>query len=357
MTTLEAACAPFRSLAIAGTAKNAGKTTALNYLIERFAAAGERLGLSSVGRDGEAIDQLTNRSKPRIRPPVGALVATSHESALYSQATLKLIAPTPFRTALGPVGIYRVEGPGYVEVAGPVKVQEAARLLTLLAELGCTKILLDGAADRRAFISAGVDGFVLATGLVLADDPVAIVDETRAVLSRLQLPAPPAEWIAACRAHPGPGAITPEGFLPWPETSFLAGLEGFASWLPTEAQALHVPGALTDGLCEALLSSRRTLPVIVPAGTHVLASRALLDRLLQRGQTCYALNPLRAIAMTLNPTSPDGRTLDPAKLRAAMAAAFPGPLPTNPQASSALALQSYCDSWSASKSAKTTALI
>ena len=80
--TLEAACAPYRSLAIAGTAKNAGKTTALNYLIDRFAQAGERIGVSSIGRDGEAVDQITNRPKPRIRPPVGALVATSHESAL-----------------------------------------------------------------------------------------------------------------------------------------------------------------------------------------------------------------------------------------------------------------------------------
>jgi hypothetical protein len=321
--TLEAACAPYRTLAIAGTAKNAGKTTALNHLVDRFHAAGEALGLSSVGRDGEAVDQLTNRPKPRVRPPVGALVATSHESALYSQATLRLVEPTPFRTALGPVGIYRVEGPGYVEVAGPVKVKEASALLAQLAALGCTKILLDGAADRRAFISAGVDGFVLATGLVLADDPPAIVDETRAVLARLQLPPPDAGWAAICAAHPGPGAIGPAGFVPWPGASFLDGADRFAGWLPADALALHVPGALTDGLADALLAVRRPIQVIVPAGTHVLASRDRLDRLLARGQRCFALRPLNAVAITLNPTSPDGRTTDPAALLAAFREAFP----------------------------------
>ncbi len=320
---LEAACAPYQRLAIAGTVKNAGKTTALNYLIDRFHAAGETLGLSSVGRDGEAVDQLTNRPKPRVRPPVGALVATSHESALYSQATLRLIAPTPFRTALGPVGIYRVEGPGYVEVAGPVKVKEAAALLAQLAALGCTKILLDGAADRRAFISAGVDGFVLATGLVLADDPAQMVDETRAVLARLQLPQPAPAWAASCAANPGPGAIVGEGFVPWPGASFLDGLERFAGWLPAGTLALHVPGALTDGLAEALLNERQPIQVIVPAGTHVLASRALLDRLLGRGQRCFALRPLHCVAITLNPTSPDGRETDPARLLTAFRAAFP----------------------------------
>lgn len=320
---LEAACAPYRALAIAGTVKNAGKTTALNHLVDRFHAAGEALGLSSVGRDGEAVDQLTNRPKPRVRPPVGALVATSHESALYSQATLRLVEPTPFRTALGPVGVYRVEGPGYVEVAGPVKVKEAAALLAQLARLGCTKILLDGAADRRAFISAGVDGFVLATGLVLASDPAGMIDETRAVLARLQLATPPAAWAALCAAHPGPGAIAGHAFVPWPGASFLDGLDRFAGWLPAGTEALHVPGALTDGLAEALLEARRPIQVIVPAGTHVLASRALLDRLLGRGQRCHALRPLNCVAITLNPTSPDGRTTDPAALLDAFREAFP----------------------------------
>jgi hypothetical protein len=321
--TLEAACAPFRSLAIAGTAKNAGKTTALNYLIERFHQAGERLGLSSVGRDGEAIDQLTNRPKPRVRPPVGALVATSHESALYSQATLERVAATPFRTALGPVAIYRVVVPGYVEVAGPVKVREAAALLRQLAELGCTKILLDGAADRRAFISAGVDGFVLATGLVVASDPAEVIAETRSVLRRLQLSAPPARWAARAAAEARPGALTPGGFVPWSEDSFLAGLEGFATWLPEDAEALVVPGALSDALAEALLAQPRAFALIVPAGTHLLASRALLDRLLGRGYACYALQPLKAVALTVNPTAPSGEAVAPQALLEAVRGAFP----------------------------------
>ncbi|MDB5096259.1 MAG: hypothetical protein JWM80_680 [Cyanobacteria bacterium RYN_339] len=320
--SLEDACAPYRSLAIAGTAKNAGKTTALNYLIERFAAAGEQLGLSSVGRDGEAVDQLTNRPKPRVRPPVGALVATSHDAAVYSQATLAHVASTPFRTALGPVAIYRVTAPGFVEVAGPVKVREAAALLKQLADLGCTKILLDGAADRRAFISAGVDGFVLATGAVLSPDPREVVEETRAVLARLQLPSPPQSWRDLCTQ--GAGAISPAGFKFWPEATFLADLPGFLAWLPVDAQALYVPGALADTLVQAVLEARRPLDFVVPAGTHVLASRELMDRLLARGQKLYALNPLKAVAITLNPFSPDGVIVPAEALVAAFEGAFPG---------------------------------
>jgi hypothetical protein len=321
--TLEAACAPYRALAIAGTAKNAGKTTALNYLIERFAASGEQLGLSSVGRDGEAVDQLTHQPKPRICPPIGALVATSHDAALYSRATLERIAPTAFRTALGPVSIYRVLAPGYVEVAGPVKVREAAALLEQLLSLGCSKVLLDGAADRRAFISAGVDGFVLATGLVVSPDPLEVVAETAAVLARLQLPQPNDDWLEVCNNAMGAGALTSSGFVPWPGPSFLGDLAGFATWLPRDAFALYVPGALADSLLEAVFESRRPLDFIVASGTHVLASRANLDRLLSRKQRCYALHPLTAVAITLNPTSPDGQRVPPEALLTAFQEAFP----------------------------------
>lgn len=321
--TLEAACAPYRSLAIAGTAKNAGKTTALNYLIDRFAQTGERIGVSSIGRDGEAVDQITNRPKPRIRPPVGALVATSHESALYSQATLKKVAETPFRTALGPVGIYRVEHPGYVEVAGPVKVREAAALLRQLAELGCTKILLDGAADRRAFLAAGVDGFVLATGLVLSNEPEEVLETTRHVLARFQLPVPPEAWGDRLADQSRPGALTPTGFVPWTGESFVGDLETFSSWLPAEAEVLYVPGALTDGLAEALLKPTRPLAVVVPSGTHLLASQPLVERLLGRGFRFYAQHPVDAVAITLNPTSPTGDTIDPRALLDLFRRAFP----------------------------------
>lgn len=321
--TLEAACQPYRSLAIAGTAKNAGKTTTLNYLIDRFHRAGETLGLSSIGRDGEAIDQLTNRPKPRIRPPVGALVATSHESALYSQATLQKVADTPYRTALGPVSIYRVMGAGYVEVAGPVRVKEAAALIRQLEDLGCSKVLLDGAADRRAFISAGVDGFILATGLVVSPDPAEVIAETQSVLARLQLPAPPAAWREACLSADAAGQITPTGFVAWPHASFLGAEDTLKDWLRPDAEALYVPGAFTDGLADALLAIGRSPAVIVPAGTHLLASRESLDRLLGRGARFYALHPLKAVALTLNPTSPDGATIDADALLATFHEAFP----------------------------------
>jgi hypothetical protein len=221
------------------------------------------------------------------------------------------------------VGIYRVVRPGYVEVAGPVKVKEAAALLTQLQSLGATKVLLDGAADRRAFLSAGVDGFILATGLVVDPAPEAVIAETQSVLKRLQLPAPAPAWAETCRAASGSGALTPGGFVPWPHPSFLGAEDAFAAWLPPDTEALYVAGAFTDGLAETLLASRRTHDVIVPSGTHLLAGREPLDRLLGRGGRFWALAPMRAVAITLNPTAPDGSHVEPGAFLTAFHGAFP----------------------------------
>ena len=59
---------------VPGLAKNAGKTTVINHLLARLPG---RVGLASLGLDGETRDQLTGLRKPRILPPRGALVATA----------------------------------------------------------------------------------------------------------------------------------------------------------------------------------------------------------------------------------------------------------------------------------------
>lgn len=326
-TPLADLCAPYRTLAIAGTAKNAGKTTALNALLAAYAARGEVLGVSSVGRDGEAIDQLTQRPKPRIHPAVGTLVATAHDSALHSKAVLERVASTPFRTALGPVGIYRVLAPGFVEVAGPVKVKEAARLMGLLREAGAGRVILDGAADRRAFLACGVEAFVLSTGLALEADLDRLAEATRGVLARLSLPPAPAEWEAAFAGAP-PGALDAAGaFHPWPGASWLEGPERLGAWLPEGARALWVPGGLTDAVADALsASARRPEAVVLPAGTHLLLSQEAFERLERCGLRFMALRPLHCAAVTCNPMNPHGEPGDPRVLREKLAEAL-APLP------------------------------
>ena len=56
----------YKTLSIVGMAKNAGKTTALNYLIEEGDDEGIRLGITSTGRDGETVDLVAGSVKPAM---------------------------------------------------------------------------------------------------------------------------------------------------------------------------------------------------------------------------------------------------------------------------------------------------
>src|SRR5712671_5181151 len=70
-------------LALIGLAKNVGKTTTTNHLLETLLAEkyyrADELALTSLGLDGEAVDALTGLPKPRYMPQAGLLVATTAE--------------------------------------------------------------------------------------------------------------------------------------------------------------------------------------------------------------------------------------------------------------------------------------
>ncbi len=67
-----------KRLALVGLAKNTGKTEALAALLRELQSAGRRVGVTSVGRDGEERDVIDARiEKPRVLLPAGSLVATT----------------------------------------------------------------------------------------------------------------------------------------------------------------------------------------------------------------------------------------------------------------------------------------
>ncbi len=371
-------------VAIVGTAKNVGKTTTLNYLLERLGqvASSSRsahpddrrgqearslragsdlpLGLTSVGRDGEEFDAVTDLPKPRISPPVGSLVATARIAARRSGAALAYVAPTPYRTALGDVGIYRVVAPDPVEIAGPVTIDEASGTVALLRRNGARRVLVDGAIDRRASASSRVvTGVILATGMAMLDqgggrlgssedrmtasgaatfapDPESrteagriaeVVRRTRAIVAMLSLPSSP-HIVEAEPGRSATGALLPGGsFVPFEPGTTLDRGEFLVRWLPDEAEALVLQGALTETVARALLASRRRdLALVVPDGTHVLCEARTFDALGARGLVLQARSPITVLAITANPSAPYRPSVPSSALVAALREALPLPV-------------------------------
>ena len=174
----------YKTLSIVGMAKNAGKTTALNYLIEEAIDEGIVLGVTSTGRDGESQDLVTGTEKPRVYLEEDMLVAVPTLLYDLADAGLEVLKKTKYSTAIGELLICKVKDAGYVQVAGPVINAEQKKICDEMLELGCELVLIDGAIDRKSIASPETsDAIILATGAVISRKLDKVVEETAHVVN------------------------------------------------------------------------------------------------------------------------------------------------------------------------------
>lgn len=165
-------------IGIAGTAKNTGKTTALNALLREAHARGVVVGVTSIGYDGESFDNVTGLPKPRIVLEPGT-IATTSESCLPADGWT-LIERTGFTTALGEVVLVRITATIPLVLAGPNKRSDLIAVLERMTAAGPSVIFIDGALNRMAPMSVA-HGLILATGAARNDDLNLLAAETSAI--------------------------------------------------------------------------------------------------------------------------------------------------------------------------------
>ncbi|WCB96740.1 hypothetical protein DSM104299_05506 [Baekduia alba] len=334
MPAADALAASCRRLAIIGTAKNVGKTVALRAIVAGLGDRGEVVGVTSVGRDGEARDVLDpSIVKPRIELAPGALVATALPLLRRCASRVELVETTPFRTPLGVVAIGRMLDAGEVEVAGPGSAAATAVVSDMMFSLGADRVIIDGSLDRRAAANPSVsDGVVLATGAVLDRDPTEVVRRTAVAAALLRLPRlPDGELRRAADRASSHLAIGPDGTWPLPRGVVLrGGTERDAELDPLLARATHliVRGALCEDFVARVAAARADDP---PAPLTIVAddaAKVFLDatsaaRCAARGIAVAVLDPITLVAVTVNPVAPGSHRFDSATLCAEMARAIP----------------------------------
>ena len=106
------------TLAVMGMSKNTGKTVALNRLLACAAAEDVAVGLTSIGRDGEALDQVFSIPKPPVVVWPGALVATARDTLQRARARGKMIDGSGIDSPMGEIVFVKVLDAGDMEVAG-----------------------------------------------------------------------------------------------------------------------------------------------------------------------------------------------------------------------------------------------
>ncbi len=143
-----------RTVFIVGSRKNAGKTTFLNYALNRLRGSAP-VGALSVGVDGEARDQVFGNPKPQIRAERGDLLLCAETALANADLHYEILNVYPFRTAIGRPVLLRALRPGRAEISGPENNEQLREILADMRRHGAGTVLVDGAVDRITQVAAG----------------------------------------------------------------------------------------------------------------------------------------------------------------------------------------------------------
>jgi hypothetical protein len=329
-------------VALVGLAKNTGKTVALTALLAELSAAGRKVGVTSVGRDGEEHDVIDFRiEKPAVRLDAGSLVATTDALLRRSGVPHELLERTGIRTPLGEVLVARLKGAGKIEVAGPSAAADARAVADAMLAHGAEQVLIDGAIDRRAASSPEVaDGLVMSTGAILSEEIEEVVSRTADAIALVRLPGLGAgtpeerrvsELIAAGEAPAGAMLDAELGVHPLPAHFVLSAqppaIAAFFGERPAPRWLLvpgAIPEAFLDGLIGVVRRARSPLKVLAPDPTRVFVSRHGIDFYATAGIELLAVRPIDLRALTVNPVAPQSHEFDSARLRALLAEKIEG---------------------------------
>ncbi|MFW9942623.1 MAG: hypothetical protein ACFFFT_16410 [Candidatus Thorarchaeota archaeon] len=305
-------------ISIIGLAKNVSKTTTLNFIIRNIEEH-ITLGLTSIGRDGEKYDVITELPKPQIYVKKGTYVVTALQCLEESRIKYETIKKSGFNTPLGEVMIVKALSEGYIELAGPSMNNHLLVICSQLRDLGCDLILVDGAFDRRSYATPLIsDATILSTGASVSKNMKEVIDLTIHTINLLNLEPEKDNEIKKLSKiilKEYKVSIIDKNYnvTPLNVATALDAAEDISLNLDDDSQYIIINGAVTDKLLEDLMKSTKKykgITFIVEDATKLFLSRNTTNKFLKKGGILKVLNPINIIAITINPTSPDGYNFD-----------------------------------------------
>ncbi|MDD6646630.1 MAG: hypothetical protein PUF60_02290 [Firmicutes bacterium] len=329
MYLLEELSQKYKTVSIVGMAKNAGKTTALNYLIEEAMDEGIVLGITSTGRDGESTDLVTGTDKPRVFLDTDTIVSVPEKLYELADAGLEILKMTEYGSSLGRIILCRVVTSGYVQVAGPVINASHAKMCEEMLGFGAELILIDGAIDRKSIAAPETsDAIILSTGAVLSRSMKKVIEETAHTVGLYRLPLLEDGYARKLILE----HLSEEQLLmiDGEEARLLnrsTGL-GAGKFLDGEINEntgyIFVPGAFTQSVIADINPKKlRQVTFVLRDPTRIFIDSVSWSQLRKKGLKVQVLAGIEVAAITVNPSAPGGYAFDHEELLKGVQEAIP----------------------------------
>ncbi|MCB2294382.1 hypothetical protein LGK95_12770 [Clostridium algoriphilum] len=311
----------YDSISIIGMNKNVGKTTILNYIL-REARGKLVLGITSIGRDGEECDLVTNDDKPKIYIEKGTIIATAKQCLFNSDITREILKTTGFNTPMGEIIICRALSDGYVDLGGPSVNSYMNLICDELKRFGSELVIVDGALSRKTFASPSVtNATILSTGAAMSRNMAKVIDETSHTVNLLTLENE--EDMAVLKLANEVLLIGRIGII-FKDNSIkildvltaLGSSKQIVELLDGYTSYVVIKGAVSNKLLEDIMASTnqyKGVTFLVEDGTKLFLTKETLYKFKNGGGIIKTINPINIICVTCNPKSPCGYGFDKRK--------------------------------------------
>ncbi len=306
---------------IIGLAKNTGKTTTLNSILELYKS--EIIGLTSIGLDGEEIDQLNYLPKPKILVKPKMIIATACGCLEASDISYKLLEKTDLQTALGPVSIIEIISSGNMVIAGPTTNKELGVLISKMKQY-TKRIFIDGAFNRMTFANiANIEAIILATGAAVGPLMQKTIEQTKVVVESFGL-AKAKDY----KKIPNEALIikTSDGSYKF-KSKQIDVLSTAIQGLMSPIESIYINGAITPRLVSFFIKNKiRDITLICNDPTKLLILEREFSNLAKLRIKINIIKPCPLLFVTINPFSPIGYHYDADEFLTAMKKAIKVPV-------------------------------
>lgn len=295
----------FRVVGIIGLAKNTGKTTTLNWLIKHH--KNESIGLTSIGLDGEPMDQIHFLPKPRIKVCKGMVIATAQSCLDESLIDYDVISKTNLFTSIGEILIVKIKGEGYLVIAGPTTNDELSKVLKMMKN-HATRIFVDGAFNRMTFSNLDeIDGIILATGASVSPVMEETVEKTRRIVDLFHLDETTYQII---NKQAKIIFVTDQGEFILNDKK-ISSIEQRLNHLE-DIQKIIIKGAISENIIDCLINARKSnYELVGEDSSRFIFQSSKLRYLEHLNVHLSVLKSIKLLFLTMNPYRPTHQSYDP----------------------------------------------
>lgn len=300
----------YRSLSIVGLEKNTGKTVCLNYILRRLNEIGHPCAVTSIGVDGEQVDAVYGSAKPEVTLYDGTLFITSEKHYSSRRVVSEILAVDPRRTSLGRLVTGRVLCGGKVLLSGAASTGMLRQQMREFRQLGVPLSIIDGALSRLSLASPTVtESMVLATGAAVSTNISQLISRTRFACRLIALDeVEPDLSQKLSDIAQGLWAVDSEGGVHDLHIDSVFLLDKNKENLFAFGSTIFVAGAVSDRLLKFLAVQKNIeeMHLIARDFTKFFVTPEVFNDYARRGGRISVLQRSNLVAITLNPTSPQG---------------------------------------------------